>query len=402
MDLGLEGGFIAHRRSVGHQTDYIAEYLSENWVRLRKTRFKTVFANDIFTEAKRAWDAYKHEGEGAASVYRLASIVDLVKEHERVGGIFPENVDVVTGGFPCQDFSVAGKRLGFNSNVSHTGERMHGNHCGQDEESEATRGMLYHWMRRVIDIVRPKLFIAENVKGLVSLGDVLHIIRSDFSSAGGDGYIVVPPQVLNAADYGVAQMRERVLFIGFRRDALRPGMAKVLESDTIPSQYSPYPLPTHSYTNRGAGGMEPLTVREVFEHLKEPSESDDLSQRYYSKAKFLAKGQGQNEVNLSGVGMTIRSEHHGNIEFRRLSSANGGAYLDELKKGLIERRLTPRECALIQSFPPGFPFVRHRGDGARFDVSPTVAYKMIGNAVPPVLAYHLAERLDTLWDVYVK
>lgn len=402
MDLGLEGGFIAHRGAVGHHREYIAENLSEDWVRLQKTRLKTVFANDIFTEAKRAWDAYRYCGGGIESVYKLSSIVDLVRKHEQGVSVFPEDIDVVTGGFPCQDFSVAGKRLGFNSNVSHTGERMQGSHCGQHEEGEASRGMLYHWMKRVIDIVCPKLFIAENVKGLVSLGDVLYIIRSDFSSAAGGGYIVVPPQVLNAADYGVAQMRERVLFIGFRRDALRPGMAEVLESDTIPSQYSPYPSPTHSYTGQGTEGMAPLTVREVFKHLKEPSESDDLSQQYFSKAKFLAKGQGQKEVNLSGVGMTIRSEHHGNIEFRRLSSANGGAYLDELNAGLIERRMTPRECALIQSFPPDFPFVRLRGDGARFDVSPSAAYKMIGNAVPPVLAYHLGRRLDSLWDVYFK
>lgn len=403
MDLGLEGGFIAHSRSVGSRTEYISEHVAGDWVRLTGTPFTTVFANDIFSEAKRVWDANRYvERDDAGSVYRLGSIVDLVRAHEQGEGVFPEDIDVVTGGFPCQDFSVAGKRLGFNSDVSHTGERMPVE-AWRDEESEATRGRLYHWMKRVIDIVRPRAFIAENVKGLVNFGDVLEIIRGDFSRAGGDGYIVVPPQVLNSADYGVAQRRERVLFIGFRRDALRPEIAKVFDSEQVPPEYSPYPWPTHNFTNHDGDGVAPLTVGEIFRHLQEPEESGDLSQRYYSKARFLANGQGQKEVVLTDVGMTIRSEHHGNIEFRRLGRARGGVNLEELAKGYVERRMTPRECALIQSFPPDHSFVlREGGVAGRFSVSPSAAYKMIGNAVPPVLAYHMGRRLASMWEEYFK
>lgn len=108
--------------------------------------------------------------------------------------------------------------------------------------------------------------------------------------------------------------------------------------------------------------------------------------------------QGQTEINLFGLGPTIRSEHHGNIEFRRLSEEHGGKLKCELDKGLQERRLTPRECALIQTFPPDYPFVSYMGYTKKYAVSPSGAYKVIGNAVPPVLAYNIARRLQFLWD----
>lgn len=65
-----------------------------------------------------------------------------------------------------------------------------------------------------------------------------------------------------------------------------------------------------------------------------------------------------------------------------------------------ERRLTPRECALIQTFPPDFRFVMHAKDGRKYRLSSSGAYKVIGNAVPPVLAFNIAMRLQNLWDKY--
>jgi DNA (cytosine-5)-methyltransferase 1 len=135
----------------------------------------------------------------------------------------------------------------------------------------------------------------------------------------------------------------------------------------------------------------------------EPEESDDLSQKYYSKAKFMGKHcQGQTEVKLNHIGPTIRAEHHGNIEFRRLSAKNGGKNIDELKNGLAERRLTPRECALIQTFPPDYEFVIENKNGRKgsYLVSPSKAYKLIGNAVPPLLAFNIAKRIEEVWDNY--
>lgn len=114
--------------------------------------------------------------------------------------------------------------------------------------------------------------------------------------------------------------------------------------------------------------------------------------------------QGQTEIKLSSISPTIRSEHHGNIEFRRLSKENGGQIESELKIGLKERRLTVRECALIQTFPPDYDFVIENKNGRKgsFLVSPSQAYKIIGNAVPPLLAYNLAKRIEEVWDLYFK
>lgn len=110
--------------------------------------------------------------------------------------------------------------------------------------------------------------------------------------------------------------------------------------------------------------------------------------------------QGQNEIKIDGLAPTIRSEHHGNIEYRRLSEEHGGQHRQELNEGKRERRLTPRECALIQTFPPDYPFVFYKGYTKNFEVSPSGAYKVIGNAVPPMLAFNIANRLQELWPKY--
>ena len=102
---------------------------------------------------------------------------------------------------------------------------------------------------------------------------------------------------------------------------------------------------------------------------------------------------------MDGIGPTIRSEHHGNIEFRRLSVEHGGVYADELGSGKGERRLTVRECARIQTFPDSYDFV-FRNEETKTSVSASEAYKLIGNAVPPLLGFHIAKRIETLWDTY--
>lgn len=395
MDLGLEGGFICHRRSVTNPT-WIDHPVDKNWVKLNRNVFRTVFACDILEEARLTWLNYMSRYDINPSIFHLDSIVDLVKLHKERQNVFPQNIDVVTGGFPCQDFSVAGKRRGFDSSVSHNGEKRV---C--DEPSEETRGKLYIWMKQVIDIVRPKMFIAENVKGLVSLGDVKDIIQRDFSTANGNDYIVLDPKVLHAGNYGVPETRERVIFIGIKRSALRAEAIAALEQGNIPDEYSPYPLPTHNYNVGNSHLPLPITCRDVLGELPEPAESDDLAQKFYSGAQYLGNGsQGQTEINMDGLGPTIRSEHHGNIEFRRLSAKHGGRNIDELNKGLQERRLSPRECALIQTFPPDYPFVFHKPNSKRFAVSPSGAYKVIGNAVPPMLAYNIAKRVQEVWPLY--
>lgn len=396
MDLGFEGHFIANRKSFAASDKRIERNINDDWLLLRPTRFRTVFANDILPEACVAWNAYMRRFGYSPEIYHCQSVVELVKAQQTGADIFPRDIDVVTGGFPCQDFSVAGKRQGFDSLKDDKGQFR-----TADKPSEETRGKLYYWMKQVIDITRPKIFVAENVKGLVNLGNVKDIIQKDFASADGNGYIVLPPKVLHAGNYGVPETRERVIFIGVRRDALRPEAIEALESEVIPAEYDPYPIPTHAGNIKGENLLSAVTTRDVLKDLKEPDETQDESQRHYSGAKYLRNGsQGQTEINLDGMGPTIRSEHHGNIEYRRLSAEHGGKQAAELAKGLKERRLTPRECALIQTFPPDYPFVIRKESERRFILSPSGAYKVIGNAVPPVLAFHLATRLESLWPIY--
>ena len=402
MDLGFEGGFSVLQQSVNEilTARFIDKIEKNGFVQLKKTKFKTVFANDILTDARNAWVNYfSKKGHNAQDFYK-ESIVDLVKMYRSGVNVFPEEVDVVTGGFPCQDFSIAGKRNGFNSHKNHKGQLIE-----KETASAETRGQLYMWMKEVIEITQPKIFIAENVKGLVNLGDVKSIIQNDFSSANGNGYIVLDPQVLHSANFGVPQSRERVIFIGIKKSALKKSALAELEKEEISEQYNPYPNPTHSYTAEGENLKHFVQLKDLFKNLDEPENAEDLSQKFYSKAKFMGKHcQGQTEIKLEGIAPTIRSEHHGNIEFRRLSSVNGGKIEKELNNGLAERRLTPRECALIQTFPPDYDFVIENKNGRKgsYLVSPSQAYKIIGNAVPPLLAYNLAKRIEDVWDLYFK
>jgi len=402
MDLGFEGGFSVLSSCVNEilTPQFIDKKIDDNYVQLKKTRFKTVFANDILIDARNAWVNHFSKRGYDAELFHTDSIVDLVKLHNNGVDVFPENIDIVTGGFPCQDFSVAGKRNGFESHKNHIGELIK-----KEAPSAETRGQLYMWMKQVIEITKPKIFIAENVKGLVNLSNVKDIIQNDFSSAGDNGYIVLNPRVLHAANYGIPQSRERVIFIGIKKSALNKTALKALEKEDISAQYNPYPKPTHSYTVEGEKLKRHVELNEIFNLLEEPEKTKDLSQKFYSKAKYMgAHCQGQTEIKPTGIGPTIRSEHHGNIEFRRLSKENGGKIDNELSKGLKERRLTPRECALIQTFPPDYDFVIEKKNGRKgsFLVSPSQAYKIIGNAVPPLLAYNLAKRIEDIWDLYFK
>lgn len=395
MDLGFEGDF-----------DVFPEYLNESihpeWmreidengsVRLPATGFVNVFANDIMPEAMRAWtNFFGKRRNDAKDVFRLGSIVDFVKMSRQAtgsGNVFPDNIDVVIGGFPCNDFSVAGKRMGFESYKDHTGALR------IDEPNVENRGQLYMWMMNVVEIVKPLVFVAENVKGLVSLGNAKSIIERDFHGIDG-GYAVVPARVLKAVDYGVPQTRERIFFIGFRKDALNEDALRAFETGNIPSDFNPYPVATHASVQYGV--LKPYsTVKTALKNLPEPNASKDLSHSNFSCTKFMGfHCQGQGEIRLNAPGPTIRAEHHGNIQFRRLSAENGGVISGE--SHLPERRLSVRECARIQTFPDDYEFVIREEGSKRFAVNASMGYKMIGNAVPPLLAYHIADRLGEIWE----
>lgn len=396
MDIGFEGGFKCLKRSIN--TEIHPNWIKKDegkWVRVAETGFTTVFANDIRPDAKAAWTAYFGKtNKKANDIYHLDSIVNLVKAAKAGDSVFPSGIDIVTGGFPCQDFSVAGKRKGFNSEKSH-----HGGSLEVGEPTVENRGQLYMWMREVVSLTKPLVFIAENVKGLATLEDVKEVIEHDFADAADGGYIVIPARVLHAANYGVPQSRERIIFYGFKRKALTEQAIQALLDIENNPEYDPYPVPTHNYSVDGEKLYPFVKSIEALEDLLEPDDAEDLAQTKYSKAKYLPHGQGNIEIKLDSISPTIRSEHHGNIEFRRLSAENGGKHEEELSRGLKQRRLTVRECARLQTFPDDYPFILPKMNG-NVALCASDAYKIIGNAVPCVLAYNIAQRLAENWNKY--
>jgi DNA (cytosine-5)-methyltransferase 1 len=265
--------------------------------------------------------------------YTLKDIRDALAENYA----FP-HADVITGGFPCQDFSHAGKRLGFDSN----------------------RGTLYQSYVEVVKRVKPILFIAENVNGLLTMaGNPIQQIMADFAAVGYE----VKYQLIKCEEFGIPQTRHRVIIMGIRLDC----RSKLTDD---------WNVITENKNN--------CAIRNYFRHLAEPDTTTDMAQQSYSKAARLEKGQGQSEIKLDGFCPTMRAEHHGNIEFRRIAGGKNN------EDHLNERRLSVREAALIQTFPPNCLLT---------DGKPTsMAYKPIGNAVPPLLGYIIARKVQQILD----
>ena len=387
MDLGFEGGITVPLESTRPFKVAKLAVDKNNFARLPELPFETVFACDTNAKAKVAWEAYFAKRRDVSGVYRCQSIVDIVRDLSTDSKSKLPQIKVVTGGFPCNDFSVAGKRLGFKSNKSHKGNGILID-PEQDDARVENRGMLYYWMREFIGLTQPEVFYAENVKGLISLGDAMKVIAQDFSDIKGSRYHVLPVKLLKAVQYGIPQTRERVIFIGLNLDRVKPEIRKyLLEHGNLPSELDLYPSPFY-------GPEKPVCYvasSAAFRGLDEPDTSTDSSQKSFSKARYLPGLQGQTEVTATKPGPTIRAEHHGNIEFRRLSKEHGGINDIELARGLPERRLTVRECARLQTFPDEYEFVIEK------KLSASDGYRLIGNAVPPLLAYHLAHRLHEVW-----
>lgn len=234
----------------------------------------------------------------------------------------PNKADVVLGGFPCQDFSVAGKRKGF----------------------EGTRGILYRSMVETVKRLRPALFVAENVRGLLSMdnGEAINTIVKDFAKL---GYTVVY-KLHHAADFGVPQNRERVIIVGTDKELGLPAFE--------------YPKPTHIKDKW-------VTLRYAIADLGNKNEGA-AHNHYWSKAKMFEGTQGNSVIDPNKIAPTMRAEHHGNIEWHWNR----------------QRRLSAREAARIQTFPDDFIFYP----------STSSAYRQIGNAVPPVLAWNLAKSVE--------
>ena len=263
---------------------------------------------------------------------------DITKESTK--SYIPKKFDILCGGFPCQAFSLAGRRLGF-----------------KDE----TRGTLFFEIEAILRKHQPKAFFLENVKGLAihDKGRTLKTILEHLDDA---GYDVVPPQILNAMDYGVPQHRERIYIIGFRKDL------------GINVEDFHYP--------------EPTTPGKLRPKFRDVMEEHEVSVKYYlsttyvetlirHKARHEAAGHGfgYKIIDLDGVANAIVVGGMGRecnlLIDKRLTNFTPITHIKgEVNRDGI-RKMTPREWARLQGFPDSFRIV----------VADASAYKQFGNSV---------------------
>lgn len=237
--------------------------------------------------------------------------------------------DIIIGGFPCQGFSVANTK--------------------RHEDDE--RNVLYKQLIRIIKAKQPKFFLAENVKGITNIGKgkVFEMILKDFEALG----YVVKYKILNAADYGVAQTRLRVIIVGVRKD--------------VDFEYV-YPEPTHSQ-NGEYGLPKWRSVGELMATIPDPDKPNNLKNHEYSKYKLNFNGYlGHRPLDPEKPAPTVTAR----------GDNKGGVVI--LPHPTAERRMSCRELAAVQSFPLDYEFCGNRSS----------VYRQIGNAVPPLLGKAVA------------
>lgn len=291
---------------------------------------KCVFTSEWDEQAKKTYSA--NFGE--------VPFGDITKEETKK--FIPDGFDVLCAGFPCQAFSIAGKRGGF----------------------EDTRGTLFFDVAEIIKRKKPKAIFLENVKGLYNhdkgktLNTILNVLRNDL------GYFVPEPQILNAKNFGVPQNRERIFIVGFR--------------DDLGIQSFDYPLPT----NQNA----------TFEDVKE---EEPVSVKYYLSNTYLntlINHKKRHETKGNGFGYEIIPDNGiaNAVVCGGMGRERNLVVDDRLKdftpvthiKGEVNRegirKMTPREWARLQGYPDKFII----------PVADASAYKQFGNsvAVPAIKA----------------
>ncbi|MDD5428488.1 MAG: DNA cytosine methyltransferase [Candidatus Omnitrophica bacterium] len=315
MDLGIEGGFT---------------FLGK---RYPKTGFKTVWANDIDPIACETFKKWF----GDVIVPGDIDDIDIKK--------IPK-CEVVIGGFPCQDFSMIWKRGGLTTQ----------------------RGNLYSYFVKVVMEKKPKVFIAENVKGLLTAngGKAIDRIVSDFSNAG-PGYRTKPYPV-NFAEYGTPQIRERVLIVGIRKD---------IKKDFV--------LPPSIYDSSNY-----ITAKEALtgaEDIKYNNERQKLQQATVERLELIPPGGNFTSIPresphyVKGMISHVYRRLHPDKPATTIIAAGGGGtwgyHHDE------PRSLTNRERARLFGYPDDFVFIGSIGEVRR----------QIGNSVPPVGFYPFANAI---------
>lgn len=276
--------------------------------------FKTIWANDFDADACKTHQKWSNATVVCGDVTKIDMSTIPVS-------------DVILGGFPCQGFSLSGPR-----------------------KIDDSRNVLYKSFVKLVKQNRPKAFVGENVKGLLTMGDgaIIEAIIEDFSQCGYHVYT----KLVNAKNFGVPQSRERVIIVGFRKDL----------------NITNFNLPT---TNG-----ESQTMRDVLGNLPTPTLDEICTAPYSSRYMSRNRKRNWDEVSYTIPAMAKQvTLYPGSPDMIKLSS-DSWAFGDEK----LTRRLSWREAAAIQTFPSSLDFC---GDL-------TSIYKQIGNAVPVKLAEFVA------------
>jgi len=303
----------------------------------KKAGFQTIWANEY---DKDIWETF--EKNFSDTVLDRRSITQIPSED------IPETLGLI-GGPPCQSWSEAGKSRGI----------------------EDDRGQLFFEFIRVLRDKKPLFFLAENVSGMLASrhSEALENIKNHFIDSGYD----LSFKMLNAKDYGVAQDRKRVFFVGFRKDL------------NIKFEFSK-PL------------KEKFTLKDIIWDLKDSAVSADEKNYSLNSCKVL-----NHEYMVGGFSSMYMSRNRvrswdepsftiqaGGRHAPLHPSAPKMELVEKDKRKFVEgsehlyRRLSIRECARVQSFPDEHRF---------YYKNLSAGYKMVGNAVPVELAYHLAKKI---------
>lgn len=298
-----------------------------------KLKFKVIWAND-------------HDKSCALTYKKNFPHVTFIK-----GDIWEYNLnempdcDVILGGFPCQDFSML------------RGDEI------KRKGVKTKRGVLYTKFVEAVYLKKPIVFVAENVKGLMSAnkGKAIKQIIEDFSKI---GYDVSSPKVINFADYGVPQKRERVLIVGVRKDL--DGSFK-------------FPEPTHKGKH--------VPVKEALKRAEEVpynNEQHNMKSETIENVKLIPPGGNYKNIpkykDKNWMSLIYRRLHPDEPSPTIVALGGGGTWGYHYDK---PRMLTNRERARIQTFPDNFIF----------EGNITEVRKQIGNAVPPLGAKPVAEAI---------
>lgn len=290
----------------------------------RSAGFDLAFASDYYDKA-------------AETFARNLGHRPVLRDVREVPSSEVPKVDVLTGGFPCVTFSTAGKRMGVVDDLN---------------------GKLYLELCRLIGEVRPRYFVAENVKGMLNAnnGNAIKLVLAAFLRLG----YRVGYELVNMAEHGVPQTRMRVIFVGVRVDEWRgtflfPKRTRRMRAD----RRAPKWLPLACSLNEAIGDL--------------PAPGEELRGMMHGDAAAKRTGDGPNFFNSSQPRSGQDPSHSQTTAPNVVIVASG-------ESGGGFRRMTVRESARIQSFPDWYEFCGSQADG----------YRQVGNAVPPLYAKRLA------------